>query len=59
MNRNDTANRKQATLERTLLLGVGIGLLIGFLSKRIAAGLLLGLLVAVILRYAYPQNKQS
>lgn len=52
-------NRKQATLEHTLLAGLGIGLLIGFLSKRIAMGLLLGLAVALLLRYVFPKHNSK
>lgn len=54
-----TINRKQASLERTLLIGLGIGLLVGFVSKRIAAGLLLGLAVAVILRFLFPKTSSK
>lgn len=54
-----TVNRKQASLERTLLIGLGIGLLIGFASKRIAIGLLLGLGVAVLLRFLFPKRSSK
>ncbi len=44
-------NQKQVNIERTLLIGLAIGLLIGFFSKRIAYGLLLGIAVAFLISY--------
>ena len=43
--------QKQAGIERTLLVGLGIGLLIGFISKRVAYGLLLGIGIALFMMY--------
>ena len=45
------SNQKQAGIERTLLVGLGIGLLIGFISKRVAYGLLLGIGIALFMTY--------
>jgi hypothetical protein len=44
-------NKKQTSIEKTLLIGLGIGLLIGFLSKRIAYGLLLGIGLTSLISY--------
>ncbi|WP_407521053.1 hypothetical protein PDL71_11310 [Lacibacter sp. MH-610] len=44
-------NRKQTSIEKTLLIGLGLGLLIGFLSKRIAYGLLLGIGLTFLISY--------
>jgi hypothetical protein len=43
--------KKQSSIERTLLIGLGIGLLIGFISKRIAYGLLLGIGLSLFIAY--------
>jgi hypothetical protein len=45
------SKQKQAGIERTLLVGLGIGLLIGFISKRVAYGLLLGIGIALFMMY--------
>jgi hypothetical protein len=45
--------KRQTTIERTLLAGVVLGLLAGFLSKRIAYGLLLGIGVSFLLAYLF------
>ncbi|MBX9784031.1 MAG: hypothetical protein K2X48_12145 [Chitinophagaceae bacterium] len=44
-------NKKQVSIERTLLIGLCIGLLIGFISKRVASGLLLGTGLTFIITY--------
>ncbi|MBS4064014.1 MAG: hypothetical protein KGZ74_05615 [Chitinophagaceae bacterium] len=44
-------NKKQTSIERTLLIGLGLGLLIGFLSRRIAYGLLLGIGITFLISY--------
>ena len=44
-------NKKQSSIERTLLIGLGLGLLIGFLSRRIAYGLLLGIGITFLISY--------
>jgi hypothetical protein len=51
--------KRQATIERTLLIGVVLGLLIGFFSKRIAYGLLLGIGLSILLAYLFrtPEKK--
>ena len=52
--------KKQAGIERTLLVGLGIGLLIGFISKRVAYGLLLGIGIAVsMMYYLRPRNDEK
>jgi hypothetical protein len=43
--------QKQSSIERTLLIGLGLGLLIGFISKRIAYGLLLGIGLSLLIAY--------
>lgn len=54
------SNKRQASIERTLLIGLGIGLLIGFISKRVAYGLLLGLGIAVFMMwYLRPSNEEK
>lgn len=45
------SRQKQSTIEKTLLIGLGLGLLIGFLSKRIAYGLLLGIGLTFLISY--------
>lgn len=45
------SSQKQTSIEKTLLIGLGIGLLIGFLSKRIAYGLLLGIGLTFLISY--------
>ena len=45
------SSRKQSNIEKTLLIGLGIGLLIGFISKRIAYGLFLGIGLAFLISY--------
>ncbi|MBY0479156.1 MAG: hypothetical protein K2Q24_16020 [Chitinophagaceae bacterium] len=45
------SNKKQSSIEKTLLYGLGIGLLIGFISKRIAYGLLLGIGLTFFIAY--------
>lgn len=49
-------NRKQTSIEKTLLIGLGLGLLIGFLSKRIAYGLLLGIGLTFLISYVMKQK---
>lgn len=44
-------HKKQTSIERTLLIGLGLGLLIGFLSRRIAYGLLLGIGITFLISY--------
>jgi hypothetical protein len=44
-------HKKQSSIERTLLIGLGLGLLIGFLSRRIAYGLLLGIGITFLISY--------
>ena len=54
------SNKKQVSIERTLLIGLGIGLLIGFISKRVANGLLLGIGIAVcMIFYLRPRNEEK
>ncbi|MEJ8819781.1 hypothetical protein [Lacibacter sp. H407] len=54
------SNKRQASIERTLLIGLGIGLLIGFISKRVAYGLLLGIGIAVFMMwYLRPRNEEK
>ncbi len=54
------SNKRQASIERTLLIGLGIGLLIGFISKRVAYGLLLGIGIAVFMMfYLRPRNNEE
>jgi hypothetical protein len=54
------STKKQAGIERTLLVGLGIGLLIGFISKRIAYGLLLGIGIALFMMYYLrPRNDEK
>jgi hypothetical protein len=43
--------QERASTERTLLTGLGLGLLIGFISKRIAYGLLLGIGISYLIAY--------
>jgi hypothetical protein len=45
------SSKKQTSIEKTLLIGLGLGLLIGFLSKRIAYGLLLGIGLTFLISY--------
>lgn len=45
------SDKKQASIEKTLLIGLGIGLLIGFISKRIAYGLILGIGLTFLITY--------
>jgi hypothetical protein len=53
-------NKKQATIERTLLIGAVVGLLIGIISKRLATGLLTGIGLSILIGYLFRQsnNKQ-
>jgi len=44
-------NKKQSSIEKTLLIGLGNCLLIGFLSKRLAYGLLLGIGLTFLISY--------
>lgn len=54
------SNKRQASIERTLLIGLGIGLVIGFISKRVAYGLLLGIGIAVFMMwYLRPRNEEK
>jgi hypothetical protein len=53
------SNRKQATIERTLLIGLGLGLLIGFLSKRIAYGLMLGIGLTWLISYMMKPKEED
>ncbi len=54
------STKKQAGIERTLLVGLGLGLLIGFISKRIAYGLLLGIGIALFMMYYLrPRNNEN
>ncbi|HLP39410.1 hypothetical protein WG954_18470 [Lacibacter sp. H375] len=54
------STKKQAGIERTLLVGLGLGLLIGFISKRIAYGLLLGIGIALFMMYYLrPRNDEK
>jgi hypothetical protein len=43
--------QKRSSIERTLLIGLGLGLLIGFVSKKIAYGLLLGIVLSLVIAY--------
>jgi hypothetical protein len=52
-------SKKQATIERTLIIGLGIGLLIGFISKRIAYGLLLGIGLSLLIMYMMRPNREE
>ena len=53
------SNKKQSSIEKTLLIGLGIGLLIGFISKRIAYGLLLGIGLSLFMMYMLrPGNEE-
>lgn len=45
------SSQKQSSIEKTLLIGLGIGLLIGFISKRVAYGLFLGIGLAFLISY--------
>jgi ABC-type uncharacterized transport system permease subunit len=51
--------RKQATIERTLLIGAAVGLLIGILSKRLATGLLMGIGISVLIGLLLRQSNQN
>jgi len=52
--------KNQATIERTLLIGVVIGLLIGFISRRVTYGLLLGIGLSWLIYYMNkPTDKES
>lgn len=51
-------NKKQATIERTLLIGAVVGLLIGILSKRLATGLLTGIGLSILIGYLFRQSKK-
>jgi hypothetical protein len=53
------SERKQISIERTLIIGVLIGLLIGFLSKRIAYGLLLGIGLTFLISYFMKPKKND
>lgn len=53
------SEKKQASIERTLLIGLGIGLLIGFISKRIAYGLLLGIGLSILIGYMFRPSKNE
>jgi L-cystine uptake protein TcyP (sodium:dicarboxylate symporter family) len=52
-------SRKQTSIEKTLLIGLGIGLLIGFLSKRIAYGLLLGIGLTFLISYLMKPKQED
>ena len=53
------SNEKQTSVERTLLIGLGIGLVIGFVSKRIAYGLLLGIGLSLLIAYVMKPGKDD
>jgi len=54
------STKKQAGIERTLLVGLGLGLLIGFISKRIAYGFFLGIGIALFMMYYLrPRNDEK
>jgi hypothetical protein len=54
--------KKQPTIERTLLIGATIGLLIGMISKRVAGGILTGIglsfLIAYLLKDKTPNEQE-
>ncbi len=52
-------NTKQAGIEKTLLIGLGIGLLIGFISKRVAYGLFLGIGIAFLISYLMKPKEEN
>lgn len=53
-------NKQQSSIEKTLLIGLGIGLLIGFISKRVAYGLLLGIGLTFLVSYLLkPKDEKS
>ncbi len=54
-----STEKKQSSIERTLLIGLGIGLLIGFISKRIAYGLLLGIGLSLLIAYVMKPKPQD
>ncbi len=51
--------KKQSSIEKTLLIGLAIGLLIGFISKRIAYGLLLGVGLSLLIAYVMKPKQQD
>ncbi len=53
------SNKKQTSIEKTLLYGLGIGLLIGFISKRIAYGLLLGIGLTFLISYMMKPKEEN
>ena len=53
------SGQKQSTIERTLLIGLGLGLVIGFISKRIAYGLLLGIGLSLLIAYVMRPGPQD
>ena len=53
------SEQKQSSIERTLLIGLGIGLLIGFISRRIAYGLLLGIGLSLLIAYVMKPRSQD
>jgi L-cystine uptake protein TcyP (sodium:dicarboxylate symporter family) len=53
------SNQKQSSIEKTLLIGLGLGLLIGFLSKRIAYGLLLGIGLTFLISYLMKPKEEN
>jgi len=52
-------NKKQTTIERTLLIGAVVGLLIGVLSKRLATGLLTGIGLSILIGYLFRQSNDK
>jgi ABC-type uncharacterized transport system permease subunit len=52
-------NKKQTTIERTLLIGAVVGLLIGVLSKRLATGLLTGIGLSILIGYLFRQSNEK
>jgi hypothetical protein len=51
--------KKQATIERTLLVGAIAGLLLGILSRRLAIGLLTGIGLSLLIGYALNQSSKQ
>jgi hypothetical protein len=53
------SNKKQSSIEKTLLIGLGLGLLIGFLSRRLAYGLLLGIGLTFLISYFMKPKEEN
>jgi len=54
------SQQRNPTIERTLLIGVTLGLLIGLISKRVGAGLLVGIGLSIFIAlYLRGPNKRN